>query len=134
MSESDPTQEEVHRETFGNRLREMRLAAGLGLQELCRRTGMDAGNYSRIECGITQPPKDHRKLEPLRRAFGLEPGSDEWAYLLTLADLSWGMLPRRVLDDAEVLGKLTALLHRLGGRRVTEQQVEDLLRLSRRER
>jgi transcriptional regulator with XRE-family HTH domain len=121
-------------ETFGGRLRAMRLAAGLGLQELCRQTGLDAGNYSRIERGLTLPPRDHRKLEPLRLAFGLEAESEEWTDLLTLADLAWGVLPRRILTNERVRPLLPALLQRLGGRRLTEQQIEALVRLIRSER
>ncbi len=118
-------------ETFGERLRAMRLAAGLGFQEFCRRAGQDAGNYSRIERGLTRPPRDHRKLEPVRAALGLEPESDDWAYLLMLADLEWGALPHRLLTDEAVRPLLPALLQRLGGGRVTETQVEALVALIR---
>ena len=118
-------------ETFGTRLREMRLAAGLGLQAFCRRTGLDAGNYSRIERGLTRPPRDHRKMEPIRAAFGLAPESDDWMYLLMLADLEWGALPHRLLTDEAVRPLLPALLQRLGGGRVPEPQVEALVALIR---
>jgi transcriptional regulator with XRE-family HTH domain len=105
----------------------MRLAAGLGLQEFCRRAGQDAGNYSRIERGLTHPPRDHRKLEPVRAALGLDAESDDWTYLLTLADLEWGALPRRLLTDEAVRPLLPALLHGLANHPMTEQQVKALL-------
>jgi len=131
MSESDPTQEESRMETFGNRLRAMRLAAGLGLQAFCRLAGQDAGNYSRIERGLTRPPRDHRKLEPVRAALRLDTESDDWTYLLMLADLEWGALPRRLLTDEQVRPLLPVLMQRLGGGRVTEAQVEALIALIR---
>lgn len=118
-------------EIFGTRLRAMRLAAGIGLQELYRRTGQDAGNYSRIERGLTRPPRDYRKLEPVRAVLGLELESDDWTYLLTLADLERGALPRRLLTDGQVRPLLPVLLQRLGGGRVTEAQIEALIALIR---
>lgn len=131
MSENDQEQGESRVETFGTRLRAMRLAAGLGLQELCRRTGLDAGNYCRIERGLTRPPRDHRKLEPIRAALGLETESDDWTYLLTLADLEWGALPRRLLTNEAVRPLLPALLQGLAGQSLTEPQVEALVALIR---
>lgn len=129
MPEDDQKQGERRVSAFGTRLREMRLAAGLSLQKFCRQANLDAGNYSRIERGLTRPPRDHRKLEPVRAALGLEPDGDDWTYLLTLADLEWGALPRRLLTDEQVRPLLPALLQRLAGRRMTEAQVEALVTL-----
>lgn len=134
MAEDDQPQGEGPAAAFGTRLRAMRLAAGLGLQAFCRRTGMDAGNYSRLERGLTRPPRDHRKMEPIRAALELEPESDDWLYLLLLADLEWGALPRRLLTDEAVRPLLPALLQGLAGRRMTEPQIETLMRLVRSER
>ncbi len=102
-------------ETFGTRLRAMRLTAGLSLHKFCRRAGLDAGNYSRIERGLIRPPQDHGKMEPIRAVLGLAPEDDNWAYLLLLADLEWDALPRRLLTDARVRPLLPALLQGIAG-------------------
>ncbi len=117
-------------ETFGTRLRALRLAAGLSLHKFCRRAGLDAGNYSRIERGLVRPPQDHAKLEPVRGVLGLAPEGDDWKYLLLLADLEWDALPRRLLADARVRPLLPALLQDTAGGRLTEPQLESLVALT----
>ena len=122
---------ETFGETFGTRLRAMRLAAGLSLQKFCRRAGLDSGNYSRIERGLTRPPRDHAKMEPIRPVLGLAPDDDDWAYLLMLADAEWDTLPRRLLTGDRVRPLLPALLQGVAGGRLTGPQVEALVALVR---
>ena len=119
-------------ETFGARLRELRNAAHIGLREFCEKVRMEPSNYSRLERDITPAPQDHGKLEPIREALSLEPQSSVWIDLLRLADLSRGALPRRVMTDAEVMNKMPALMRRLDGEPMTDEQVEELVALVRR--
>lgn len=133
MTENDQEQVDDPMETFGTRLRAMRLAAGLSLPKFCRQTGLDSGNYSRIERGLIRPPQDHGKMEPIRAALGLGPEDDDWAYLLLLADMEWDALPRRLLKDERIRPLLPALLQELAGGRLTERRVEALTALIRAE-
>lgn len=97
------------------------MAPGWGYRSSADRPDWIRANYSRMERGLTRPPRDHRKLEPVRAALGLEPESDDWTYLLMLADLEWGALPRRLLTDEAMRPLLPALLQELAGRRMAEQ-------------
>jgi len=57
---------------FGKRLREIRLAKGIGLRELARRTGMDYSHLSRIERGL-RPPPPLDQIVRLARALEINP-------------------------------------------------------------
>jgi hypothetical protein len=94
-------------------------------------TGFEASNYSKIERGLAAAPHDHAKLEPLREALGLLENSQEWRELLRLADLSRSAIPRTILSDPQVMAKMPALMRRLDGEVMTDQQIEDLVRLIR---
>lgn len=120
-------------ETFGERLQDLRETADMGLREFCLNIGMEPSNYSRMERNITPAPQDHNKLEPIRKALGLSLESETWKDLLRLADLSRGMIPRTVMSDAEVMAKMPALMRRLDGQEITDHEVEELIKMIRRE-
>jgi hypothetical protein len=52
---------------------------------------------------------------------------------MILADLSRDSIPRKILSDAEVMAKMPALMRRLDGQEMTDEQIEELVRLIRRE-
>jgi transcriptional regulator with XRE-family HTH domain len=79
---------ELHMATsgeFGAFFREIREGLGLSLREFCRRTGFDQANVSRLERGLTPPPKSHKVLTAYAKGLKLKPGSPERERFMTLA-------------------------------------------------
>lgn len=68
---------------FGTFFRQRRRILGLTLREFCRRNGLDPGNISRIERGLSPPPKEG--VEDLAKALGLQSGSSDWNMFVDLA-------------------------------------------------
>lgn len=98
---------------FGEYLKQLRLSRKLTLRLFCEANGFDPGNYSKIERGVLQPPKDEQKLDVYRRAFNLHPKSEEWRDLQNLASISRGEIPYRVLINHIAVANLPALFRTL---------------------
>jgi transcriptional regulator with XRE-family HTH domain len=91
--------------TFGEMLKEFRLAAGLSLREFCDLNGFDAGNYSKLERGKFPPP-DHSKVESYARAMGLPEGGEQWISLFDAASAERGRIPFDIMEDSSLVEKL----------------------------
>ena len=73
--------------------------------------GFDISSYSKLERGLTSPPRVAR-LERYRRAFGLSSDSFEWWLITVLADFSAGRIPTRI--TIEERRRLKCLMVSLG--------------------
>ena len=81
---------------FGEFFRQRRKVLGLTLREFCRRNGYDPGNISRLERGLTTPPKGNDLLESYAKALKLEPTSNEWHRFMDIAAAETGRIPREL--------------------------------------
>lgn len=73
-------------ESIGGRIRAVREAQGLGLEEISRLTGFEVGYLAKVEAGEIQPPLGElmRLSRALRSAFGtIVSGSGEKPYAVT---------------------------------------------------
>jgi transcriptional regulator with XRE-family HTH domain len=71
------------KETFGQYLKQLRLAAGYGLRRFAALIEMKASNLCDIEHNRRSMPSDY--LEPVAKALGLAQGSKEWDRFFDLA-------------------------------------------------
>ena len=120
----------MHKGMFGSNLKELRIRRGQTLREFCRANGLDAGNYSRMERGLSAPPGE----ETIRRyaeALGIEVGSDKYVELVDLAAADRGELPRDLLTDEQLVGELPLLFRTLRGRPVDDEKLDKLAELIR---
>src|SRR5262245_51922565 len=98
---------------FGASIREARAARVLGLRELWRRSGLEPARVSRIERGLAPAPADPSSLRRFARGLGLALGSPAWKGLADLAALSRGRMPRDLLTDPQIAGRLPVLFRAL---------------------
>src|SRR6266536_5461546 len=70
--------------TFGQFLKEKRLALDLSLREFARQVGMQPSNYCNVEADVLPPPPA-KTLEKLARALGLKKGTSDYETLHDLA-------------------------------------------------
>jgi transcriptional regulator with XRE-family HTH domain len=117
---------------FGKMLKRLRVAKGLTLREFCLENGLDPGNYSRLERGLFQPPQKEELLEKYAVALGVKRGSDEWLEFFDIAAASRGEIPKDLLSDEEVLGKLPAVFRTLRGSAIDPDKLDDLIEKIRR--
>ncbi len=111
---------------FGEMLKELRLKRELTLRKFCLITGVDPGNLSRWERGVSAPPADGT-VERMAATLGLERGTDEFDDFFATAALSKGRLPKKVLSDEELVAKLPMFFRTLDGKKLTEEQLDLLI-------
>ena len=57
--------------SFGGQLRRYRIEKEITLREMCRKTSMDPGNYSKMERAELAPPKDKKEIKKLLKPLRL---------------------------------------------------------------
>lgn len=117
--------------TFGEFIKERRLALGLSLREFCLRNGHDASNWSKIERGVATPPADDNKLTEWATQLGIEQYSADWYEFFDLAAVKRGALPSSILSNEELVAKLPLFFRTLRGQKPTEQEVRNVIELIR---
>jgi len=116
--------------SFGEFFKARRTALGLTLRRFCQENGLDPGNISKLERGLAAPPRGE-KLEAYARALKLRKESDEWYEFFDLAAAEAGRIPKEILEEDQIVAKLPALFRTLRGQKVSDEQIEDLIRLIR---
>ena len=97
------------------------------MRAFCLEHGFDPGNISKIERGRMQPPASEEKLTQYAQALRIECGSDDWHEFFDRAATERGRLPKDVLSDDEVLGKLPVLLRTLRNAKIDGSKLDDLI-------
>jgi len=118
---------------FGEKLRQLRLERGLTLRKFCQITDLDPGLVSRWERGKENPPQSEERLNQIAAVLSLERGTEAYSDFKHAAALSAGHVPRSVMDDAELLGKLPVLFRTLDGKKLSDEKLDLLLRRLREE-
>ena len=119
--------------TFGEYIKDLRLAKRMSLRSFAEQLQMDPANYSKMERGKLAPPRDEAKLEPFRKLLGINADSLEWREALRLASLQRGEVPARILSNEQLMAKLPALFRTLEGDPIDETLLEELIATLRRE-
>ena len=120
------------RNRFGEFLKELRMRGGLSLREFCLNSGLDPGNYSRVERGMFRPPQDRAIVEKYATALGIERGSDEWLQLFDLAAAERGQVPEDIMSDEELVNKLPVLFRTMRATQVSPEKLDEFIEKIRR--
>jgi transcriptional regulator with XRE-family HTH domain len=71
--------------SFGQLVKQLRIAQKKTLRQFCLEHGQDPSNWSKIERGVSAPPKDVKTMERWAKQLGLKAGTEEWQEFLDLA-------------------------------------------------
>lgn len=112
--------------TFGEFIKERRIALGKTLREFCSENGIDPGNYSKLERGLLSPPQARDKLEEYAKNLKLRKGSAEWFEFFDLAAVAAGRIPQDLRDD-EILRRLPVLFRTIRGKKLPEKELDWLI-------
>jgi len=111
---------------FGEHLRELLIEHDMSLRELARRTEIDPSNLSKIERGVTYPPRKPATLEKMAAAFGLEGESKEQFF--DLARQVNEMIPEG-LESVKRNKAIPMLLRSIENRKLSYEQTRKLAKL-----
>jgi transcriptional regulator with XRE-family HTH domain len=112
--------------TFGEFLKEKRLATGLSLREFARRVGMQPSNYCNVEAGVLPPPPAE-SLEKLCRILNIKKGTGEFEVFHDLAAKGRDEIPadvERIVKENELI---PAMLRTVEYEQVSKQQLRGII-------
>ena len=113
---------------FNELFRDYRMMHGT-VRQFAKDNGYDVAYISRLENGITMPPKDNDKLERLATCLGLKKGTDKWQEFFDLASVAKNELPADLQDNERVASILPAFYRTLRNKQLDGDDVEKLLEL-----
>ena len=116
--------------TFGDFLKQRRIALGQTLRAFCASHGFDAGNFSKMERGVLAPPHGDERLVNYAEALGLERESSEWFEFFDLASAARGEIPSDLLSDAQIVERLPVMFQAM--REIDPAKLDQFIELVRR--
>ena len=113
---------------FGQTLKDLRLAKGLSLREVCRLTGYDPSNWSKIERGILPPPSDEQVLKKWADILGMGKNQEAGQKFIDEAKVVQGAVPSDILSQPAVQC-LPAFFRTLRNKKPTKEEIDRILNL-----
>lgn len=99
------------------------------VRQFAKENDYDIAYISRLENGVTMPPKDTKKLKKLGLALGLVEGSSEWEEFMDSASMAKNELPEDFKDDARASAMLPAFYRTLRNEKLDKDEAEKLIKL-----
>lgn len=99
------------------------------VRQFAKENDYDIAYISRLENGVTMPPKDVKKLKKLALALGLIEGSSEWQEFMDLASMAKNELPEDFKGDERVSAMLPAFYRTLRNEKLDKAEAEKLIKL-----
>lgn len=114
-------------ENFATFFQALRKDRRITLRAFCETAGADPGNISRLERRAIPPPQDTEILSRYAKALNLQEGGDEWYQFFDLAAADRGIIPKDIMDDAELVKELPAFFRTLRGQKPTETEMRKVI-------
>lgn len=122
----------AHAVVFGPLMKGLRAQKRITLREFCKRANADPGNVSRIERGVWPPPQDHDILERYAKALDIKEATDDWYRFFDSAAADCGIVPKDIMDNAEVVKMLPVFFRTIRGQKPTKTEMQALVEKIRR--
>ena len=116
------------KKTFGEFFKEKRMNLGLTLRQFCEKHNLDAGNMSKMERGISQPPKSDELLKKYAKLLKLEEGSDDWYLFFDLAAAGSGRLPKELMEK-DIMSRMPVLFRTIRRKKLSKDKLDKLIKL-----
>ena len=114
--------------SFGELVKELRIAQKKTLRQFCLEHGHDPSNWSKIERGVNAPPYDEKTLARWARQLGLKPDTEPWQDFMDQASIARGQIPSDVMSDEKLLAKLPVFFRTVRGAELGEKELDSLIR------
>jgi len=110
---------------FGQLIKQLRIAKELTLRQCCSELGVDPSNWSKMERGVTPPPKDVGILERWARFFGVS--GDKKQEFFDLAAIARSELPADMATDERMLAVLPAFFRAVRGSELEGEKLKEFI-------
>lgn len=112
---------------FGETLKELRLKKELSLRDVCKETGYDPSNWSKIERGLISPPVEEKTLKNWAKVLGLK--LSEQKEFIDEAIIAQGVIPEDILNNKDVIKLMPAFFRTLRDEKPSKEEIDNLVRL-----
>jgi transcriptional regulator with XRE-family HTH domain len=114
------------KQTFGEFLKQKRLALNLNLREFAKRVGIQPSNYCNVEADVLPPPPPET-LERIAKALGVKRGTKDYEIFHDLAAKGRDEIPadvERIVKENELI---PAMLRTVEYEDVTKEQLRGII-------
>jgi len=116
------------KKTFGGFFKEKRIGISLTLRQFCEKHNLDAGNMSKMERGLSQPPKSEELLKKYAKLLKLEEGTDDWYLFFDLAAAETGRLPKELVEK-DIVSRMPVLFRTIRRKKLSKDKLDKLIKL-----
>ncbi len=116
---------------FGKILKELRIKKELSLREVCKLTGYDPSNWSKVERGRIAPPSDPKTLTKWAKVFGLSQKNRSFHEFIDQAQVAQGIIPSDVFANENAVKCMPAFFRTLRNKKPTKEEIDRLVELIR---
>lgn len=113
--------------SFGNLVKELRLARGMTLRQFCLKYRHDPSNWSKMERGVNKPVQDSDTLAKWAHQLGLREGTEQWQRFMDEAAIARKRLPEDLLSDKKLLEKLPVFFRTVRGAKLSKKSLGDFI-------
>jgi transcriptional regulator with XRE-family HTH domain len=112
--------------TFGQFMKQKRLAMDLSLREFARKAGMQPSNYCNVEADVLPPPPAET-LARIARALGLKPGTKDYESFHDLAAIGRDAIPADVEKIVKENELIPAMLRTVEYEQLSKEQLQGII-------
>jgi transcriptional regulator with XRE-family HTH domain len=116
---------------FGKFVKDARLGKGIIARAASEAAEMLPSNFSKLEHGALNPPRDSAKQKKLAAAIGIKEGSPEAHQFFDLAAKANESIPVDIADIISEDDALPLLLRTIGNKRLKPQEIKRLVEIVR---
>jgi transcriptional regulator with XRE-family HTH domain len=117
-------------QSFGEKIKNLRIDKQLSLREVCKITGYDPSNWSKIERNKMSPPSNEKILLKWAKILGLK-NKEDIQNFIDEAKIVQGIIPSDVLSNKNVVEYLPAFFRTLRNKKPTKEEIDKLIELIR---
>lgn len=116
---------------FAEIIKKRRAELRLSLREFCAKANVDPSNWSKIERGLSPPPKTKTILDAIRDVLQFPKDSSEAGALFDAAFIGHGMIPPDIITDKKLSAMLPVFFRTVRGDKHTEAELRNLAEIIR---
>jgi transcriptional regulator with XRE-family HTH domain len=115
-----------HHMRFGQLVKDLRIKKELTLRQCCHELDVDPSNWSKMERGVTPPPKDAKLLKRWAKYFNL--ADENKQAFFDLAALARKEIPADMATDETVIAALPAFFRAIRGHELEGERLKEFIR------
>ncbi|KKR14719.1 MAG: Helix-turn-helix domain protein [Candidatus Falkowbacteria bacterium GW2011_GWA2_39_24] len=112
---------------FGEMMKALRINSQMGIREVCKLTGYDPSNWSKIERGLISPPADRKVLANWGKILKVK--KDDLNQFIDEAQIAQGIIPDDMIDKREMLELMPAFFRTVRNRKPSKEEIDRLIKL-----